>query len=65
LKIVVDWDKCDGNGVCMGIAPDIFEVDDEMNLNILVEEPGPERMQDVRQAVASCPVLALSLSDSD
>jgi ferredoxin len=65
MKIVVDWDKCDGNGVCMGIAPDIFEVDDEMNLNVLVEEPAGDRLQDVRQAVTSCPTLALSLVDGD
>ena len=65
MKILVDRSKCDGNGVCMGIAPDVFEVDDDMQLHILVEEPGPERMHDVRQAVTSCPVLALSLVESD
>ena len=36
MKILVDRSKCDGNGVCMGIAPDVFEVDDDMQLHILV-----------------------------
>jgi ferredoxin len=65
MKIVVDRNRCDGNGVCMGLAPDVFEVDDDLQLHILVEEPTAEQMPDVRQAVTSCPVLALSLVDGD
>lgn len=62
-KIVVDWDKCTGMGMCESLAPDVFEVDDDGSL-ILHSETVPDGQEDdVREAVASCPTEALSLSD--
>jgi ferredoxin len=29
VRVIVDRDRCEGNAVCLGIAPDIFELDDE------------------------------------
>jgi len=43
MKIVVDFDLCESNAVCMQIAPDIFEVRDDESLYILNEGPGEER----------------------
>jgi ferredoxin len=62
LKIIVDRERCDGNGVCMGIAPEVFDVDDDLYLHIaesIPEDPAIEAR--VRQAVTSCPILALKL----
>ena len=39
MKIVVDFDRCESNAVCMGIAPEIFEVRDDNFLYILDENP--------------------------
>ena len=44
MKIVVDFDKCTSNAVCMGIAPEVFEVRDDNFLYILQEEP-PEELR--------------------
>lgn len=64
MRIVVDWDKCTGMGMCESLAPDVFEVDDDGSL-ILHAETVPEgQEQDVREAVASCPTEALSLDES-
>jgi len=61
MEVRVDRDLCEANGVCTGIAPDVFELDDEDELVILQPEP-PEQMRDsIEQAVASCPKTALSL----
>jgi ferredoxin len=61
MEVRVDRDLCEANGVCTGIAPDVFELDDEDELVILQPEP-PEEMRDsIEQAVASCPKTALSL----
>jgi ferredoxin len=61
MELRVDRDLCEANGVCTGIAPDVFDLDDEDELVILQPEP-PEEMRDsVEQAVASCPKTALSL----
>ena len=37
LKIVVDYDECASNAVCMGIAPEVFEVRDDGFLYVLNE----------------------------
>ena len=29
MKIVVDFDLCESNAICMQIAPDLFEVRDD------------------------------------
>ena len=61
MELRVDRDLCEANGVCTGIAPDVFDLDDEDELVILRPEP-PEEMRDrIEQAVASCPKTALSL----
>jgi ferredoxin len=61
MKIVVDFDKCKSNAVCMGIAPDIFEVRDDNFLYILQEEPPEEKRAVVEEAVRMCPTQAISL----
>ena len=49
--------------MCAGLVPEVFEVDDSDNLNILVDEI-PERLIDgVRHAVRSCPKAALRLAE--
>jgi ferredoxin len=60
-QIVVDWDECEANAVCEGIAPTVFQVDDNDMLNVLIERPGPELLDDVQHAVDMCPKRALFL----
>jgi ferredoxin len=63
MRVRVDHDACEANAVCMGIAPTVFEVDDDDTLHILMEEV-PEELHDaVRRAVDGCPKRALYLSD--
>ena len=59
--VVVDYDECEANAVCMGIAPEVFEVDDEDNLWVRNEHPGPDLIDRVQEAVDSCPKRALFL----
>ena len=63
MKIVVDYDKCKSNAVCMGIAPEIFEVRDDNFLYVLQAEPGKELRAKVEEAVRVCPTQAISLAD--
>jgi ferredoxin len=61
MKVEADYDACEANAVCAGLVPEVFEVDDDDNMNILVDEV-PERLADgVRHAVRSCPKAALKL----
>jgi ferredoxin len=62
-KIVVDYDKCTGLGICESIAPDVFEVDDDGSLQLLEEAPDESRRGELQEAVDGCPTGALSIED--
>ncbi len=65
MKVVVDFDVCTSNAVCMGIVPEVFEVRDDGFLYVLDEHP-PEELHDrLREAVTSCPTGAISLVEDD
>ncbi|MUL83372.1 MULTISPECIES: ferredoxin [unclassified Mycolicibacterium] len=62
-KVHVDFDLCESNGVCMGIIPEVFELDDQDFLHILQEDVTPENEAQVREAVRQCPRQAISIVD--
>ena len=64
MKIVVDYDLCEANARCMEVAPDLFQVDDEDNLNVLVESPGEDRRAALEEAVRLCPRQAITIQES-
>jgi ferredoxin len=61
MKVVVDFDKCTSNAVCMGIAPEVFEVRDDNFLYILQEEPPEALRPKMEEAVRMCPTGAISI----
>lgn len=63
MEVRVDPLVCEANAVCMGLAPEVFELDDDDNLEILLPNPPAEMVDRVRHAVRSCPKAALSLSE--
>ena len=63
MRVNVDFDLCTSNAVCMGIAPEVFEVRDDGFLYVLDENPGAELDERVRQAVAGCPNGAISIEE--
>ncbi|MCB0952625.1 MAG: ferredoxin [Microthrixaceae bacterium] len=61
MKIVIDYDLCEANAICMGIAPEVFEVREDDNLYILQEEPAEELRPKMEEAVRRCPKQAISI----
>jgi ferredoxin len=61
LKIVVDYDRCTGLGMCEAEAPDLFEVQDDGSLIVLNDQPSDEQREEAEAACESCPTEALSL----
>lgn len=61
MKIVVDYDLCEGHGMCQAMAHDYFELDDDDMLTVLNQTPSESDRAKVNAAVQSCPALALSL----
>ena len=60
-KVVVDFDLCESNAICMGIAPEVFEVRDDDFLYVLNETPGEEDRARCDEAVNRCPKQAIKL----
>lgn len=63
MRVVVDFDLCESNAVCMSVAPEVFEVRDDDFLYILQEQPPEELRGKVEEAVVRCPKQAISLED--
>jgi len=61
MRVVVDFDLCESNAVCMSVAPEVFEVRDDDFLYILQEEPPEELRAKVEEAVRRCPKQAISI----
>ncbi len=61
MRIVVDHELCEANAVCMSKAPEVFKVDEEDQLHILVERPPEALRSAVKEAVRLCPRQALSI----
>ena len=63
MKVVVDFDKCESNAICMGIAPEVFEVREDDFLYILDEHPPESMRAQLEEAVMSCPRAAITLQE--
>jgi ferredoxin len=62
MKVIADTEVCVAAGVCVGIAPTVFDQDDEVGKVILLNpNPSAEDHEAVRDAVLSCPSAALRL----
>lgn len=63
MKVVVDFDLCESNAICMGIVPEVFEVREDDFLYVLQENPPEELRERVEEAVRSCPRAAIRLEE--
>ncbi|WP_020497518.1 MULTISPECIES: ferredoxin [Sciscionella] len=63
MKIIVDRCKCTGLGICESLAPDVFEVDDNGDLELKSELVPDGQLTDVQDAVAGCPTEALRIEE--
>jgi ferredoxin len=63
MRIVLNVDLCESNAVCVRAAPDLFVIDENDKLHVLVERPSSEQLERARAAVRRCPRRALSLAD--
>ncbi|MFV8050546.1 ferredoxin [Mycobacterium sp. 48b] len=62
-KVHVDFEICESNAVCMGIIPEVFDLDDQDYLHILQEDVTPDNEEQIREAVRQCPRQAITIVD--
>lgn len=63
MRVEVDRDRCEGNAVCLGVAPDIFDLDDEDYAVVKVDPVPVDQEELAEQAIAECPRAALYRRD--
>jgi len=62
MKIRVDHQLCEANGVCVRLVPEVFALDDDDRLRVL-EAPGEALRARLTEAVRRCPKQALTIDD--
>lgn len=64
MKITVDLERCEGFASCVISAPDLFDLDDERNVAVVLEPVvGSASRIPAFEAAASCPVQAITVHD--
>ena len=63
MKVIVDFDLCEANGLCMESAPEVFKLDENDELHILVEQPPETLRRKVVEAARRCPRMAIKIED--
>jgi ferredoxin len=61
MKVTVEPDLCEANGLCVLAAPGVFDLIGDDVVDILVPEPPPDLQSAVADAVMACPKQALRL----
>ena len=64
FRVVVDFDRCESNALCMAAAPEVFEVREDDFLYLLQEEPPDNLRAKCEEAVRVCPKQAISIVDA-
>ena len=63
MKVIVDWDLCEANAVCMKVCPEVFELQEDDTLLIKDGHPGEGLRAKVEEAVRRCPRQAISIAE--
>jgi ferredoxin len=58
MKVIVDEKKCIGCGLCVSIAPEIFEMEKSKAVVKIAEVPAAH-IGSVQDAIENCPVEAI------
>jgi len=62
MKVVVDYDLCEANALCMDCCPEVFRVEEDDTLTVLIEDDVPDDLRaKVEEAVRLCPRQAIAL----
>ena len=61
MKIVVDYDLCEANAICMKQCPEVFRVEEDDTLTVLLDEVPSELKEACQEAERLCPRQAIKL----
>lgn len=61
IKASIDWDECEGHGICARVAAEIFSCDEQGTANVLLDEIPETLRAKAMLAMKQCPVQAISV----
>jgi ferredoxin len=61
MKVVVDYDLCEANALCMGACPQVFRVEDDDTLTVLMDEIPEKLGSNILYAARLCPRQAIRI----
>lgn len=63
--IKIDLESCCGNGMCIAIAPQVFDLDDETGVAFLLNSSvSTQNRAAVQYAIDCCPTAAISIDEA-
>ncbi|MFV8054735.1 ferredoxin [Mycobacterium sp. 48b] len=64
MSVRVDVGLCEANGVCSGLAPEVFDLDDQDQLTVLQPVVEPPIQHRVLDAARQCPRQAIDVASA-
>jgi ferredoxin len=61
MRVVIDLASCNGHGQCEDVAPEVFRVNDQGRVDLLIESPEDSLRPKVEQAIRLCPEKCIAL----
>jgi ferredoxin len=62
MRVIVDFDVCESNGLCEESAPEVFHLGDDDYLYVLEEHPAENQRERVEEAARRCPKQAITVA---
>ncbi len=59
MKVKVNEDACIGCGACVSICDKVFDFNDEGLSKVIVDSISDDLVDDVKEAIESCPTAAI------
>lgn len=59
MRITADRDRCEGHGLCVDAAPEVYDLDDDAVVVLRHESVPPELERRAVDGARTCPVAAL------
>ena len=61
MKVIVDYDLCEANAICQKHCPEVFRVEEDDTLTLLIAEVPEALRPELAEAERLCPRQALRI----
>jgi len=62
MHVTVEEDMCEGHGLCVDIAPEVFRLRDDGLAEVVLEEPDVSLEESAKEAARKCPASAIAIA---